>query len=70
MSDAQPQISVTFSQQELGVVRAGLLELPGKHALPILLKLERLQQQAQQPRAGAPDMSVAAYPGNGVEEMR
>lgn len=34
-------IAVTMTLQEWHVCRAGLLELPGKHGLPVLMKLEQ-----------------------------
>lgn len=40
MSGTQ-EITITMTLQDWQVCRAGLLELPGKHGLPPLMKLEQ-----------------------------
>ena len=46
MSSAQ-EITISLTMQDWQVCRAGLLELPGKIGLPVLMKLEPQLVQAQ-----------------------
>lgn len=43
-------ITITMDLQSWQVCRAGLLELPGKHGLPVLMKLEQQLRPYLEPR--------------------
>lgn len=54
MSGSQ-EIEITLTLQEWQCVRAGLLELPGKIGLPVIMKLEPQLMQATKPRVNGED---------------
>lgn len=61
MSSTQ-EISITLTLQDWQVIRAGLLELPGKHGLPPLMKLEQQLAPHLQPRPNGEDRPQPAAP--------
>lgn len=64
MSGTQ-DVQITLTLQEWQVCRAGLLELPGKIGLPVIMKLEPQLMQATKPKVNGEDQErrpVAAEP--------
>ena len=52
---ATQEIEVSLTLQEWQVCRAGLLELPGKIGLPVIMKLEPQLMQATKPKPNGED---------------
>lgn len=67
MSDSHEQVTVTLSRGEWNLVRVGLMELPAKIAMPVLLKFEP-QLQPQPERGGNGELRNQSEPRHAVAE--
>lgn len=61
MSGTQ-EIEISLTLQEWQVCRAGLLELPGKIGLPVIMKLESQLMQATKPKVNGEDTQIEERP--------